>query len=64
MFYVLKCLPKGRKFNAQYYTNDILIAISDWRQQTGETQPNKLWVYSDNARPYTAKMSRDYIGLN
>jgi hypothetical protein len=31
-FHVLKALPKGRKFNAQYYTNDILVAISDWRR--------------------------------
>jgi hypothetical protein len=44
-----------------YYTNDILVAISDWRRQTGETRPNKLWVHSDNARSHTAKMSRDYI---
>jgi hypothetical protein len=28
-FHVLKTLPKGRKFNAQYYTNDILVAISN-----------------------------------
>jgi hypothetical protein len=63
-FQVLKALPKRRKFNAQYYTNDILVAISDWRQQTGGTRPNKLWMHSDNARPQTAKMSRDYIGLN
>jgi hypothetical protein len=66
-FHVLKALPKGRKFNAQYYTNDILVAFSDWRRQTGQTggtRPNKLWVHSDNARPHTAKMSRDYIGLN
>jgi hypothetical protein len=61
---VLKTLPKGRKFNAQYYINDILAAISDWRRQTGGAQPNKLWVHSDNARPHTAKMSRDYTGLN
>jgi histone-lysine N-methyltransferase SETMAR len=63
-FHVLKALPKGRKFNAQYYTNDILVAISDWRRQIGATRPNKLWVHSDNARPHTAKMSRDYIGFN
>jgi hypothetical protein len=63
-FHVLKTLPKGREFNVQYYTNDIGVAISDWRKQTGETRPNKLWVHSDNARPHTAKMSRDYIGLN
>jgi hypothetical protein len=23
--------------------------------------PNKLWVHSDNVRPHTAKMSKDYI---
>jgi hypothetical protein len=34
-FYVLKAVPNGRKFNAQYYTNDILVAILDWRRQTG-----------------------------
>jgi hypothetical protein len=63
-FHVLKTLPKGRKFNAQYYTNNILVAISDWRRQAGGTRPNKLWVHSDNARPHTAKMSRDCVGLN
>jgi histone-lysine N-methyltransferase SETMAR len=62
--YVLKALPKGRKFNAQYYTNDTLVVISDWRRQTGGTRPNKLWVHSDNVRPHIAKMSRDDIGLN
>jgi hypothetical protein len=41
-FHVLKVLPKGRKFNAQYHINDILIAISDWRRQTRGTRPNKL----------------------
>jgi hypothetical protein len=41
-FHVLKGLPNGRKFNAQYYTNDILAAISDWRRKTGGTRPNKL----------------------
>jgi hypothetical protein len=63
-FHVLKTLPKGRQFHPQYYINAILVAISDWRRQTGGTQLNKLWVHSDNARPHTAKMSRDYIGLN
>jgi histone-lysine N-methyltransferase SETMAR len=63
-FHVLKALPKGRKFNTQYYTNDVLVAISDWRRQTGETRPNELRVHSDNVRPHTAKMSKDYIGLN
>jgi hypothetical protein len=34
-FHVLKTLPKWCRFNAQYYINDILVAISDWRRQTG-----------------------------
>jgi hypothetical protein len=63
-FHVLKALPEGRKSNAQYYTNDILVAISDLRRQTGATRPNKLWVHSDNARTHTAKIPRGYIGLN
>jgi hypothetical protein len=42
-FHVLKTLPKRRTFNAQYHSNDILVAISDWRRQTGGTRPNKLW---------------------
>jgi hypothetical protein len=63
-FHVLKAFPKGGKFNAQYYTNGIVVTISDWRRQTGGTRPNKLWLHSDNARPHTAKISRDYIGLN
>jgi hypothetical protein len=63
-FHVLKALPKGRKFNAQYYTNNNLVAISDWRRQTGGTRANKLYVHYDNAQPHTAKMSKDYIGLN
>jgi hypothetical protein len=63
-FHVLKTLPKGGKFNAQYYTNDILVIISDWRRQIRRTRPNRFWVRSDNARPHTAKMPKDHISLN
>jgi hypothetical protein len=41
-FHILKALPKGGKFSAQYYTNNILLAISDWRRLAGERSPNKL----------------------
>jgi histone-lysine N-methyltransferase SETMAR len=41
-----------------------MVAISDWRLQTGGTGQNKLWVHSDNALPHTAKMSWNYIGLH
>jgi histone-lysine N-methyltransferase SETMAR len=63
-FHIVKALPKGGKFSTQYYTNDIFIAISDWRRLAGERSPNKLWVHADNARPHNAKVSNDFIALN
>jgi hypothetical protein len=33
-FHVLNALLKRRKFNAQYYTDDIFVTISYWRRQT------------------------------
>jgi hypothetical protein len=59
--------PEGAQIQCTilyYHTNDILVAISNWRRQTGGTRPNKLWVHSDNAPPHITKMSRDFIGLN
>jgi hypothetical protein len=60
----VKALPKGGKFSAQYYTNNILIVISDWRRLAGKRSPNKLWVHADNARPQNAKVSTDFIAIN
>jgi hypothetical protein len=54
-FHIVKALAKGGKFSAQSDTNNILIAISDWRRLAGERSPNKLWVRADNARPHNAK---------
>jgi hypothetical protein len=62
-FHIVKALPKGRKFSTQYYTNNILIAISDWRRLAGERSPNKLWVHADNAPPHNAEVSTDFIAL-
>jgi histone-lysine N-methyltransferase SETMAR len=63
-FHIVKALAKGGRFSAQYYTNNILRAISDWRRLAGERSPNKLWVHADNARPHNAKVSIDFIALN
>jgi hypothetical protein len=60
-FQVVKILPKWSKFNAQYYTNNILVAIPDWRRLSGRTQQSKLWLDADNAPPHTATVSTDYI---
>jgi hypothetical protein len=63
-FHVVKALPKWSKFNADYYINNILVAISDWRRLTGGTQRNKLWIHADNTRPHTVTVLSDYIARN
>jgi hypothetical protein len=63
-FHIVKALPKGGKFSVQHYTNNIFIAISDWRRLAGERSPNKLSVHADNARPDNAKVPTDFIALN
>jgi histone-lysine N-methyltransferase SETMAR len=65
-FHVVKALPKWSKFNAQYYTNNFLVAISDRRRLSVRTHQSKLWLWlhGDNARPHTAKVLTHYITRN
>jgi transposase len=63
-FHIVKALPKGGKFSAQYYTKNIRIAISGWRRLAGERSPSKLWIHVDNTRPHNATVSTDFITLN
>jgi hypothetical protein len=63
-FHVVKALPKWSKFNAQYYTNTMRVAISDWKRLSWRTQESKLLLQADNCRPDTAKVSTDYITRN
>jgi hypothetical protein len=41
-FHVVKALPKWNTFNAEYETNNILVAISDWKRVSWRTQQSKL----------------------
>jgi hypothetical protein len=65
-FHVVKVLAKWSKFNAQYCTNNILVAIPDWRRLSGRTQQSKLWLWlhADNAGPHTARVSTGYVTRN
>jgi hypothetical protein len=63
-FHVVKALPKWSKFNAPYYSNNTLVAISDWKRLSGRTQESKLSLHADNFRPDTATLSTDYITRN
>jgi histone-lysine N-methyltransferase SETMAR len=63
-FHIVTALPKGLKFNACYYTREILQEIKNWREQQGVGGGRKLCVYSDNARLHTAKLSMDFLNAN
>jgi hypothetical protein len=63
-FHLIKLLPKGANFNANYYATQILGPVSVWRgAEIGKTN-QKLIVHADNARPYTAKAMLDFMERN
>jgi histone-lysine N-methyltransferase SETMAR len=54
-------LPKGRTFNAEYYHNNILVALT---QLQPEEDGRKLVVHVDNARAHTAQKCRTFCEEN
>jgi histone-lysine N-methyltransferase SETMAR len=63
-FHPVKLLPKGFKFNPSYYVTQIFDPLSVWRgTQTGRTV-RKLIVCADNAHPYIAKVTLDFMERN
>jgi hypothetical protein len=60
-FHLIKLMPNGFQFNANYYVAQILGPISVWRgTQIGRTN-RKLISHADNARPHTAKVTLDFM---
>jgi histone-lysine N-methyltransferase SETMAR len=60
-FHIVKLLPKGESFNASYYTNEMLSEVVRWSNKEPGTASQKLIVHSDNARPQTARQTREFI---
>jgi hypothetical protein len=48
-------------FNASFYTTEILSEVARWRNEEPGKAAKKLLVHSDNARPQTARQTRDFI---
>jgi hypothetical protein len=63
-FRVTNVLSTGIRFNTGHYITDLLIALAEWpKTQVGRTD-RKLIVRADNAHPYFAKMSLDFLEQN
>jgi hypothetical protein len=57
-FHLVEALPKGRRFNAEYYCDNILTELILLRPQAGE---RNLIIHADNARPHTAQNCRTFV---
>jgi histone-lysine N-methyltransferase SETMAR len=60
-FPLIMALPKGRTFNSEYYCDNILIVLTQFRP---EDDGRKLVVHVDNARAHTAQKCRTFSEEN
>jgi transposase InsO family protein len=60
-FHLVDGLPKGQKFNASYYIDNILQSLLEGRS----TGPDSgLIIHADNARPHTAQRTLKFCREN
>jgi hypothetical protein len=62
--YRIVALPKGTKFNTDYYISHIFDPLAEWRRNQVGGSARTLHVHADNARPHTAKMDNDFLAGN
>jgi histone-lysine N-methyltransferase SETMAR len=60
-FHLIVALPKGYTFNAEYYRDNILAAVT---QPQSDDDGRKLVVHADNARAHTAQKCRTFCEEN
>jgi hypothetical protein len=58
---LIAALPKGRTFNAEYYRDNILVALT---QLQPEDHGRKFVVHTDNARAHAAQKYRTFCEEN
>jgi hypothetical protein len=63
-FRVLAALPKGAKFNAIYYTNEILEEIRKWWGAHRTKRTRNLMVHADNVCPHPARTFLEFMEAN
>jgi transposase len=60
-FRLVEALPKGRRFDGEYYRDNILTELIRLHPQAGE---RNLLLHADNARPHTAQKCRTFCAEN
>jgi transposase len=60
-FHIIDILPKGAKFNSDYYISHILTPLAEIKESIGVESQRKLIVHADNARPHTAKKVEEVL---
>jgi histone-lysine N-methyltransferase SETMAR len=60
-FHLVEILPKGRSFNAEYYRDNILTELIQFRPEAGERY---LVIHVDNPRPHTAQNCGTFCAEN
>jgi transposase len=60
-FHLVTVLPKGMTFNADYYRDNILSALTEYLP---ESEERHLVIHADNARPHTAEKCRIFCEEN
>jgi hypothetical protein len=63
-FYRIVALPKGMKFNVDYYIYHILHPLAEWRRSQIGGPDHRLHVHADNARHHTAKKLTEFLAGN
>jgi hypothetical protein len=60
-FYRIIPLPKGTKFNEDYYICHILDPLVEWQTSQVAVSGRRLHVHADNACPHTAKKVTEFL---
>jgi hypothetical protein len=63
-FYRIVALPKGMKFNADYYISHMLDPLAEWQTSSVRGSDRRLDVHADNVHPHTAKKVTEFLGGN
>jgi histone-lysine N-methyltransferase SETMAR len=63
-FYRIVALPKGIKFNSDYYISHKLDPLAEWRRTQVGGSERRSHVHADNARLHTAKKITEFFAGN